>query len=48
MKGLKGGGSNHLSSRDEITLENASALDQYELIVTAGQTTFGGVDSNAK
>ena len=31
---------------DEITLENASALDQYELIATAGQTTFGGVDGN--
>ena len=31
---------------DEITLENASAFDQYELIATAGQTTFGGVDSN--
>ncbi len=31
---------------DEITLENASAFDQYELLATAGQTTFGGVDSN--
>lgn len=36
---------------DEITLENASALDQYELEATAGQTVFGGlgvVDLNNK
>ena len=31
---------------DEIILENSIALDQYELIATAGQTTFGGVDGS--
>lgn len=47
-EGTEGGGAEAIISAvgDEITLENASALDQYELIATAGQTTFGGVDSN--
>jgi hypothetical protein len=31
---------------DELILENATVFDQYELIATAGQTKFGGVDSN--
>tara|TARA_Y100001933_G_scaffold81106_1_gene82357 strand:- start:39250 stop:43221 length:3972 start_codon:yes stop_codon:yes gene_type:complete len=31
---------------DELILENSIGLDQYELIATAGQTTFGGLDSN--
>ena len=45
-EGTEGGGAEAIISAvgDEITLENASALDQYELIATAGQTTFGGVD----
>lgn len=47
-EGTEGGGAEAIISAvgDEITLENASALDQYELIATAGQTTFGGVDNN--
>lgn len=47
-EGTEGGGAEAIISAvgDEITLENASALDQYELIATAGQTTFGGVDGN--
>ena len=46
--GTGGGGAEAIigSVGDEIILENSIALDQYELIATAGQTTFGGVDGN--
>ena len=46
--GTEGGGAEGIivHSGDEIILENDTAFDQYEYTAVAGQTTFGGVDSN--
>ena len=46
--GTEGGGAEAViaATGDELILENPSAFDQYEFIATAGQTTFGGVDSD--
>jgi len=46
--GTEGGGAEAIiaATGDELILENPSAFDQYEFIATAGQTIFGGVDSD--